>query len=224
MCTMVEATLPAEQFALSDTLEEHPSAELHLLRLVADGTDRALPFIWASGDDLDALAEAVRDDPSTENVEVIAELSEEYLLRMDWVAHIRVIFYILIEEDATVLDAMAADGLWRFRILFPEHDSVSTTHEFCREYGIDLSFERIYQISESPRRGRYGLNENQYETIVHAHRAGYYEVPRDINLKELADELGVSHQALSERLRRGHGTLIENTLSPEIETAPKPRG
>ena len=31
-------------------------------------------------------------------------------------------------------------------------------------------------------------------------------------LDDLADELDVSHQALSERLHRGHKTLIQNAL------------
>lgn len=222
MSTMVEATLPADQFALYETLDSHPSAEFDILRLVANGTDRTMPFVWATGNDLDALCTTIKEDPSTENVEVVAELEEEYLLRMEWMANIRVIFYILIEEDATVLDATGKNGVWRFRIFFPEHDSVSATHDFCDEYGINLDFRRIYQMSDSYRRGQYGLSESQYETIIRAYQEGYYHVPRSVNLQELADRLGVSHQALSERLRRGHGTLIENTLSPKLEPVTKP--
>ncbi len=51
-------------------------------------------------------------------------------------------------------------------------------------------------------------------SLIKAKEMGYYDVPRGISLSELADELGVSHQALSERLRRGHGRLIDRTLSP----------
>lgn len=217
MSTMVEATLPAHQFALSDTLDRYPSAEFDIVRLVANGTDHIMPFMWAGGEAIEDLPQAVREDPTTENVEVLAELENEYLLRLKWVAHIRMIFYVLIEEDATILDATGKNSTWRFKILFPEHDSVSTTHEFCKEYGIDLEFKRIYQLSESFRRGQYGLSESQYETIVRAYNEGYYHVPRAVNLKELADRLGVSHQALSERVRRGHETLIANTLTPELE-------
>jgi predicted DNA binding protein len=31
-------------------------------------------------------------------------------------------------------------------------------------------------------------------------------------MTEVAEELGISHQALSERLRRGHGRLVRNAL------------
>lgn len=36
---------------------------------------------------------------------------------------------------------------------------------------------------------------------------GYYDVPRTVTLTELADSLDVSHQGLSERLRRAHANL-----------------
>jgi predicted DNA binding protein len=214
---MVEATLAAEQFALYETLTQYPTAEFDILRLVANGTGRAMPFVWAAGDDLEGLPAAMNDDPSTEDVEVVTEFDDEYLLRMEWMAHTRVIHYILIEEDATIIDATGKNGTWQFRILFPEHDSVSTTYDFCDEYGIELEFNRIYQLSDSFRRGQYGLSESQYETIVRAHQEGYYDVPRAVNLQELANRLDVSHQALSERVRRGHETLIANTLRPELE-------
>nr|WP_238532864.1 helix-turn-helix domain-containing protein [Halalkalicoccus jeotgali] len=38
-------------------------------------------------------------------------------------------------------------------------------------------------------------------------------MPRDLSMKELAGELGITPQALSNRLRRGHGTLVENALT-----------
>ena len=219
MSTMVEATLPAEQFALSETLKRYSNAEFDILRLVANGSDSAMPFVWVSGDDIDDLPSEVAKDPTTENVDVVAELEDEFLLRMEWTTQIRVVLFILIEEDAMIMDATGKNGSWRFRILFPEHDAVAKTYDFCEEYDIDLEFERIYQLSDSLKRGQYGLSESQYETILHAYQEGYYHVPREVNLQELANRLGVSHQALSERVRRGHETLIANTLHPDFETA-----
>lgn len=218
MTTMVEAALPADQFVLNETLARHPSAEFEVLRLVANGLDQVMPFVWVTGDDLDAIVSTIQNDDSVEDVEVLAHLDDECLVRMGWMAHIRIVLYILLEEDAMILDASGKKGSWRFQILFSQHDSVSATHDFCREYGIDLEFERIYQLSESRRRAQYGLSEPQYETLVRAYEESYYHVPRQINLQELASRLDVSHQALSERMRRGHGTLIQNALRPEIET------
>lgn len=217
MGTMVEAQLPADQFALSETLSKFPTTEFEILRVVADGSDRPIPFVWMAGEDIPAVLDALEDDPSVQNVEVMAELEDECMLWMEWVAHIHVILYILIEEDATIIGAVGKENTWRLKIFFPKHESVSTTYDFCEEQGIDLEFERIYQLTDSLRRVEYGLSENQYEALRRAYEKDYYSIPREVNLQELAEELGVSHQALSECLRRGHQTLIENTLRPEFE-------
>jgi len=214
MGTIVEASIPTNQFALRHAFDRLSDPEFEIVRLVEHGENRLMPFLWATADDLDALSEALYEDPSTENVEMISELDEEHLYRMEWTAHIRVVLFILMEENATVMDANAANDVWQLRILFPEHDSISATEEFCTEYDIDMEFERIYELSDSLRRGKYGLTEQQYESIMAAFEAGYYEVPRGAELADIASETGVSHQAMSERIRRGHQNLIETTLAP----------
>jgi predicted DNA binding protein len=217
MSTIAEAVVPAEEFALQHTLETLSGVEFEVVRVVENGADRAMPYLWASAEDHEALPKTLAADPSTENVEVLTELEDEYLVRMDWVAHIRVILYIMLEADAAILNATGAGRRWEFRILFPQHDSVSATHEFCEEYDISLDFERIYELSDSLRRGKYGLTEDQYDTLVSAYEAGYYDIPRTTELTALAEERSVSHQALSERIRRGHGELIATTLRPDGE-------
>lgn len=52
---------------------------------------------------------------------------------------------------------------------------------------------------------RDGLTTRQRETLRLAADRCYFEIPRRATLADLADELGVSDQAISERLRRdGH--------------------
>jgi hypothetical protein len=68
-----------------------------------------------------------------------------------------------------------------------------------------------------------GLSATQYDTIARAFRTDYYDVPRGTTLSELASTFGVSHQAVSERLRRGHSHLVERLLSEstvEVRTRP----
>ena len=218
MTTITRATIPADQFALHETLQSVPGAEFDIVRLVADRGDRVMPFLWATADEPGALPDALREDPSTENVEVLAEVDGEYLFRLEWTTHTRVILHVIVEEEGTILEGTGKNDSWRFRILFPAHDSVSSTYDFCEEYGVDLDLQQISKLTDSFRRGQFGLTESQFETISQAYEGGYYSVPRRTNLEDLAEELDVSHQALSERLRRGHETLIENALRPTPET------
>ncbi len=67
---------------------------------------------------------------------------------------------------------------------------------------------------------RAPLTAKQLETLQAAVDHGYYEVPRETKLKDLADEFDCSHQALSERLRRTHGTLATAVLAQGEDSDP----
>lgn len=211
MSTIANIELPAEEFALRETLATVPDAEFEVERVVAHDDERVMPFLWVSAEDMDALDDALEADPSVQNLDLLSDLDDERLYRMDWTDQIRVVVHILVEADATVLDAYGVEGRWTLRILFPKREALSATHDFCEEAGLTMDIQNIYEMNRD-RHGRFGLSEAQYETLVEAFNHGYYEVPRDVTLDELADELGVSHQALSERFRRAYRTLIENTL------------
>ena len=217
MSTIVEAQVPAAQFALSETLTSVPDAEFRMVRLVAHGGDSVMPFLWAQSDDNAEIADALNDDASVENVDVLAKFEDECLVHVDWRARIRVLVSIISEENATILDAHGREGTWHLQIFFPDHDSVSTVYDFCQEYGIDVSLERICDMSDSYRQNGTRLTEEQYQAISHAYEVGYYDVPRRVNQEELAESFDVSHQALSERLRRGHQTVIANMLYRKLQ-------
>ncbi len=212
MSTIVDATIPAEQFALHEALETVSSAEFEVLPVIAHGTDRLMPYIWASGADFEEIDRALADDPSVENVEALTVLDDEYLYKMEWRAHIRIVIYMLVEENASILWLCGKNDRWHVRVLFPEHDSVSSTYDFCEEYGIKLSVRSVQELSDSTSRGLFSLTRKQHDALTEALRSDYYEVPRGTTLEELSDAMDVSHQALSERLRRGHKQLVLNAL------------
>lgn len=53
------------------------------------------------------------------------------------------------------------------------------------------------------------LSDTQIETIETAYELGYFDVPRSISAKALAEELEVSQATVSERLRRAESKLFE---------------
>ncbi|MFC4988113.1 helix-turn-helix domain-containing protein [Saliphagus infecundisoli] len=71
---------------------------------------------------------------------------------------------------------------------------------------------------DTDRQGQFDLTTGQEEALTMALARGYCDIPRTVDMEELADELGVSHQALSERLRRAHGTLVGNALERREES------
>lgn len=211
MSTISEVSVAAETFALGETIEAVPEATFDVERVVAHDADRVMPFIWASAPDRDALEDAFAADPSIENVERLSDLDGEWLYRMDWIAHVQFVVHALTEERATVLNAESQNGRWQLRLLFPDREALSRAYDFCQEHDIDITIEAIYAM-ENERHARFDLTEEQAETLTAAFEHGYYEVPREFSVADLAEELDISHQALSERFRRAHGNLVGNTL------------
>lgn len=209
--TIAELALPADEFALWETLRRLEDVEFEIERVVAHDADRVMPYVWASGAD-DADIDATLDaDGSVEAVEVLADLEDERLFRMYWIDRIEALVRILVEEEGTILAAFGRGDSWALRTLFPEREALSRTHEFCKEADLTMEVKSIYRLDEG-RSGRFGLTDNQQDTLVEAFERGYYEVPRGVTAEELAAELGISHQALSEQLRRAHGSLVENAV------------
>ena len=214
MSTIAELVVPADEFALSRTLETVPSLEADVERLVAHDPEHVMPYVWFStkADDLERLDEALREDPSVERVELLTDLDDERLYRMEWVDDVGVVVHALTEEQATILDASGEGPQWRLRILFPERDALSRTYEVADEEGLTVDVARIHELQDD-RSGRYGLTDAQYETLVQALEYGYYQIPRESDMEALAAHLDISHQALSERLRRAHRRLVTEALN-----------
>jgi predicted DNA binding protein len=170
-----------------------------------------MPFVWATAPDRDALEAAFGDDPSVATVERLSDLDDEWLYRMEWVSQVQFVVHAITEERATILNAQTKTGRWQLRVLFPDRDALSRAYEFCEDHDLDLDIETIYEM-DNERHGRFGLTDDQSKTLTAAFEREFYEVPRGISVADLADELDISHQALSERFRRAHGTLVENSL------------
>jgi predicted DNA binding protein len=212
MGTVVDATVSSDQFALQHTFDELPGAEFETVPIVAKNDEHVVPFLWGSAPDLTALHEELLEDGSTESVTRLVEKTDRSLYRITWSSRIRIIMYILGLENGTLLDARGRNGQWELRILFPSHDSVSATYDLCKAYDVDLTIRRVKGIVQSIDRSGNELTDKQHEALAAGVESDYYRIPRGHSLEELANELDISHQALSERLRRGHRTLIEQTL------------
>lgn len=53
----------------------------------------------------------------------------------------------------------------------------------------------------------------QWQALELAYERGYYDCPRKADLSELADELGISKSAVSQRLRAAEARLVEAVVT-----------
>ena len=211
MAVIAEFTIPTEEFALQETLERRPDLVFEVERVVAHDTAHVIPFVWASGEDLEGLTQVLDDDPSVDDIELLSDTDDERLYRLSWADDARVIGHMVIECEATIHQAVAASNQWTLRVLFPDRSAISDVDAFATKHGLSLDLRQLYGI-DSAERARFGLTEKQQETLTEGYERGFYDVPREVNMNDLAGTLDVSHQALSERLRRATGNLIESAL------------
>jgi predicted DNA binding protein len=104
------------------------------------------------------------------------------------------------------------EGGWTVEAVLPTRAVLQQFRTNCESDGVGFELLRVTEGDQSGDDQQFGLTELQAETLLTAFDRGYYSVPRRANLEDLAEPLGVSHQALSERLRRGIGSLIEHTV------------
>lgn len=211
MATIIEFSLPTEEFALEETLDTHPGAHIEIERVVADNPDQITPYMWIRTDDFDAFEAALEDDPTVEDVVMFSDTGEERSYQMTWTGSIDFIVQVLTEYSGTITHADGSADGWDLRVVFPDRKSLSQANETAQAAGFQFDIKTIYG-TEDARGVQYGLAERQRNTLVAAFEAGYFAVPRKTSLSDLAEQQDTSHQALSERLRRATGTLVESTL------------
>jgi len=221
MCTIVNATVPTTEFALQGTFEGTPLAKFETVRTAAHDTGQPVPFLWATAPDPDAMEAALRADATTETVRRFFHMDERRLYRIEWQSQTCSRLRTLLENDGTLLEATACDGRWEFKLLFPDHCAASRTYHHCQDRDVDLTVRQVKNNTGLLTDGGNSLSKEQREALVTAFQTDYYRVPRGVTQVELAKNLELSHQALSERLRRGHQELISYTLCNDtVQGAP----
>ncbi len=56
------------------------------------------------------------------------------------------------------------------------------------------------------------LTKSQLSLLLSAHNEGYYRIPRDVKLLDIASNLGISRYAVESRLRRGENIIMDMVL------------
>lgn len=217
MATIVSATIPLKHLALGDTLPAVPGAKVEIVRVVANSAART-SVVWGGGPNPKRLTARLEEDSTTTDVEVMARFDDARLYEVSWHPSSRIPLISLLSGDGVVLETIGTADGWKLRLLFPDHSDISAAYDGCVKHGIDLQIESVYQLSDSSVGGAFDLTDSQYDTLTTAYDVGYYDVPRRTTLQEMSGTFGISHQALSERIRRGHASLVANALLTDVQS------
>lgn len=212
MSIIAEFSVPAEDFALYETLCEVPEMAVEIERVVAHEEEWMVPYFWTSGKDYTRFEKKAADDPSIRELTKLDEVEGANLYRAEWVRDVETVAYTMTETGATLLDATGQAGQWSMELRFDTRDGTAAFQDYLTENELGAELHRLYEPTQPRLDGQPGLTDAQHETLVRALEEGYYNTPRDVTMSELAETFGISQQALSKRLRGGHATLVENSL------------
>jgi predicted DNA binding protein len=148
------------------------------------------------------LLEAIRCDAFDDRV----------LYAVEWAAETDPVLGAVRGVDAYLLNATGSGESWEFELRFPDRGAMSEFQRRCRDRGVGFEVLRVYNPRKPDAGPWFGLTEPQREALVLAVERGYYDIPRDCTTVELAEELGISDQAVTERLRRAIVTLSSTTV------------
>lgn len=212
MPIITEFRHPSTEFVLGRALQEAPDVTVEVERIVADTTNRVTPFFWASGGEIDVFDRALETDPSVNDVRRLDDGEEGSFYRAEWEEEAEPLVYAIRDVGATILDAVGDEAEWHVRILFPDSDALSEFHDLSAAYDLDFELVRLYEATTTSDPAIQRLTDEQLEALEFALERGYFAVPREATMDDLAAELGISTNAVSKRLRRAHETVVRETL------------
>jgi predicted DNA binding protein len=210
MATVLEFTSPAEEFPLGTVFENLPGVTVELERLVPHET-LIIPYFWVRGADAGDIEAAFEAHAGVVDVELVDRVDSEYLMRAEWAGEYFGILNALAETNVSVLSGVGTNDGWDFEVRGESRETISEFRTLCQDHDIPLEITAVHALL--PFQGdNFDLTDPQREALVLAYERGYFDSPRTASLEDVADELGITQQSLSSRLRRGHRRLIGGTL------------
>jgi predicted DNA binding protein len=171
-------------------------------------------LFWAEDSDLTAFEEGLAADPTITNVSQLAETPTRRMYRVTFTDYGERVatFPSWSGLDISLLDSTGSHKGWEIRMRMPDRDTLHQYREVCEENDLPFHLTSIYEEEEATSKAEAQLTTAQREALTTARERGYFEIPRQASLADVADHLEISPQALSERLRRGTATLIDAVL------------
>ncbi|MFP9192496.1 bacterio-opsin activator domain-containing protein [Natronosalvus vescus] len=211
MATEATFTVPSDQFPLGTVFTHLPDVTVELERLIPSH-DVVIPYFWVRGTEVDDIEGAFTEHPGVRHIQLVDSIDDEYLLRVEWSLEYDDVLSVLTETDVPLIKATGTNQEWTFDIRGDTRSDVATFHSRCREVAIPVTLTELHALRPVETEVEAALTGAQQDALKLAYERGYFESPREVTMKELGDELGISQQALGSRLRRGMKHILGSTL------------
>lgn len=211
MAAVIQLRFPATEATLGETAAAVPGIRMEIEQFASASDGSKLPLVWIRADDFGAVDRALTADSTVAGHSVVGEVDGHRLYELTWTDPTEVTFHLLERFGGHLRYANLAEGEWAVELLFPTRERLSRMYDSCTERGLPVTVDSIHELDDTT--ADQPLTENQRRTLERALATGYYDIPRETTLTDLSEEMDISHQALSERLRRAHKRLVATALN-----------
>lgn len=198
--------LPAEGFVLGRVFADVDDYSIQLTQFVPTG-DQLVPYFWIESDAMAAVEPTLRDHPRIAGVTKYDERAGRTLCQIEWKRPFDALLSVFMQTDVLVNEAYGESDRWKFELLATDRNELAVFQSACHDRDIPVKFRRFCEGGPSSTE-RMELTAKQYEILQLAYARGYFEVPREVTVTELAEDLDISPQAASKRLRRGFVNVL----------------
>ncbi|MDY6817804.1 MAG: helix-turn-helix domain-containing protein [Halobacteriales archaeon] len=215
----ISALKGREEVKLDHPIFREPFRALPEVEIVWEQTSDQLAgpkqmIVWVRCDDFEAFEAAVDADPGTKRPEVLSATEDRRLYCVDLTERGQETNLSLKTNEVGGLLQRAigtCDG-WRCRVQLPDREAAEEIYRFYRTQDIDWTFHSLYERTDWIGSDGPKLTEPQQEILIEAVECGFLEIPRETALADLAERLGISETAASERFRRAVKNLTQQTI------------
>ena len=203
---------------------DHPDLPLRpTLRRVADVTvepeywttvsaGRTLVYLSVEGATFEEFETALEVDSTVRDPVLVDRYPDRRVYRVELTERAIRFTPAIADVGGRVLEISSSRDGWLVQLRLPDRDALVALNGACGDLDVSFSVNHL-RTSDDGEDGVVGLTAKQQELLTVAFEEGYFDVPRGISQDELADRLGVSKSAISQRLRRSIAELCRSTLS-----------
>jgi hypothetical protein len=194
MSLIAECQLRAPDLPFVDVVAAIPNLTVELENMEQPHIGPLVLFIRATAPSFDGLDAALDDSPFIEDSFLISE--------------------IVVRKRFPESVIIRAAGVY-VKQQFANRDEFATWRESHCAAGIPVHLDRLYE-STTTDTDLIGVSDKQREALLTAYEAGYFAVPQQASLDEVAAELDISLSTLAERLHRAQNHLIEHFFYADL--------
>lgn len=214
-----------DPFLFGPTFDAVPSTvcEFEDIHYIAEG-DEAIRYVffgWAGECDFTEFEEALASDPTVDSYRSLTEFDSRRLYRLTTCTfpdHRELVFPFFRKHDIMALRVERTRTGLELRARFPDRSTLRKFLEMSRSVAERSTVERLFTETPTEPSTRE-LTTKQYEALSLAYARGYFDTPSQITLDELARELDVSPQTLSQHIRRGLEQIVGEAVDPVFNRA-----